>query len=205
MLVVVVTQQKKVRWHAHQHPYPSIWYAPKKLDTFGGVYQNWEQFRKIPPLKNKNLNAKTKKSPWNKDFSLYQPFGHYMAPRVGLEPTTTRLTAACSANWANEEYMPRIRISSDSWFRQLSPFPGSRPPSIIDVKELNFRVRDGNGWILFAIVTGFLEVVPSKLNNVFHLLILDSLLFIYLSIFLNLTAYSFLCFGQALGLLVSIS
>ena len=52
-------------------------------------------------------------------------------------------------------------------FRQLSTFPGSRPPSIIDVKELNFRVRDGNGWILLAIVTGYpLEVVPSKLNNV---------------------------------------
>ena len=55
-----------------------------------------------------------------------------------------------------------------SSFRQLSTFPGSRPPSIIDVKELNFRVRDGNGWFLLAIVTGFpfLEVVPSKLNNV---------------------------------------
>ena len=50
---------------------------------------------------------KTKKSPWNKDFSLYQPFGHYMAPRAGLEPATTRLTAACSANWAKEEYLSR--------------------------------------------------------------------------------------------------
>ena len=38
-------------------------------------------------------------------------------------------------------------------FRQLSTFPGGRPPSIIDVKELNFRVRDGNGWDLFAIAT----------------------------------------------------
>ena len=39
-------------------------------------------------------------------------------------------------------------------FRQRSIFPGSHPPSIIDVKELNFRVRNGNGWILLAIVTG---------------------------------------------------
>ena len=40
-------------------------------------------------------------------------------------------------------------------FRQLSTFPGSRPPSIIDVKELNFCVRHGNRWILLAIVTGW--------------------------------------------------
>ena len=26
--------------------------------------------------------------------------------------------------------------------------------SIIGTKELNFRVRDGNGWVLFAMVTG---------------------------------------------------
>ena len=38
-------------------------------------------------------------------------------------------------------------------FRQLSIFPGSLPPSIVDVKELNFRVRYGNGWGLFAIAT----------------------------------------------------
>ena len=41
-------------------------------------------------------------------------------------------------------------------FRQLLTFPGSHPPSIIDVKELNFRVRYGNGWILLAIITGFI-------------------------------------------------
>ena len=28
-----------------------------------------------------------------------------MAPRVGLEPTTYRLTAERSTNWANEEYL----------------------------------------------------------------------------------------------------
>ena len=50
-------------------------------------------------------------------------------------------------------------------FRQLSIFPGSHPPSIFNVKELNFRVRYGYGWFLFAIVTGFFRVIPSKLNN----------------------------------------
>ena len=43
-------------------------------------------------------------------------------------------------------------------FRQLSTFPGSHPPSIIDVKGLNFCVRHGNRWIPLAIVTGFLSI-----------------------------------------------
>ena len=30
--------------------------------------------------------------------------------------------------------------------------------SIIGAKELNFRVRDGNGWILFAVVTGQIKI-----------------------------------------------
>ena len=29
----------------------------------------------------------------------------FLAPPVGLEPTTTRLTAACSTDWAKEEYL----------------------------------------------------------------------------------------------------
>ena len=36
-------------------------------------------------------------------------------------------------------------------------FPGSLPPSIISAKELNFRVRDGYGCVLFAIVTKYLR------------------------------------------------
>ena len=37
--------------------------------------------------------------------------------------------------------------------RRRPTFPGSCPPSIISAKELNFRVRDGNGCVLFAIIT----------------------------------------------------
>ena len=40
----------------------------------------------------------------------------------------------------------------------LSIFPGSFPPSIFDANELNFRVRDGNGWTLIAIGTNYLDV-----------------------------------------------
>ncbi len=38
--------------------------------------------------------------------------------------------------------------------RHLPIFPCSCPHSIIGAEELNFRVRDGNGCTLFAIVTG---------------------------------------------------
>lgn len=40
-----------------------------------------------------------------------------------------------------------------------SIFPGSRPPSIVDARELNGRVRDGNGWDLSAIITGCANVI----------------------------------------------
>ena len=36
-------------------------------------------------------------------------------------------------------------------FRQRPTLPLSRPSSTIGAKELNFRVRDGNGCFLFAI------------------------------------------------------
>ena len=34
-------------------------------------------------------------------------------------------------------------------------FPGGCPPSIFGTKELNYRVRDGNGWTLFVIDTDY--------------------------------------------------
>ena len=38
----------------------------------------------------------------------------------------------------------------------LPIFPGSRPPSIVGVHELNFCVRDGNRWTLMTINTNYL-------------------------------------------------
>ena len=38
-----------------------------------------------------------------------------LAPDVGLEPTTDRLTADCSTYWANQEY--RIRLTDGLWSR----------------------------------------------------------------------------------------
>ena len=39
----------------------------------------------------------------------------------------------------------------------LPIFPGSRPPSIVGVHELNFCVRDGNRWTLMTINTNSLD------------------------------------------------
>ncbi len=41
------------------------------------------------------------------------------------------------------------------FIRRRPTFPGGLPPSIISAEELNFRVRDGNGCVLFAIVTEY--------------------------------------------------
>ena len=98
---------------------------------------------------------------------LYQKYPSFMAPQTGLEPVTPRLTAACSANWAIEaysdnKYYPVVRWIMSfvlfSWAinkkcRRRLIFPGGCPPSIFSAEELNYRVRDGNGWTLFAIDT----------------------------------------------------
>ncbi|CDZ25144.1 putative membrane protein [[Clostridium] cellulosi] len=38
-------------------------------------------------------------------------------------------------------------------------FPGGRPPSIFGTDELNFRVRNGNGWVLIVIGTGYILIL----------------------------------------------
>ena len=39
--------------------------------------------------------------------------------------------------------------------RHRAIFPGRRQPSIVATDELNFRVRNGNGWTLIVIGTNF--------------------------------------------------
>ena len=120
----------------------------------------------------------------------------FMAPPVRLERTTLRLTAACSTDWAKEEYIRMyynikcirckqfketllvklvhhqgfepgthwLRVScSTNWAngaylgisRHRPIFPGRLQPSIFSTHELNYRVRNGNGWILVVIDTDY--------------------------------------------------
>ena len=81
-------------------------------------------------------------------------FGAFsMAPPVGLEPTTLRLTAACSTDWAKEECYYRPVLVGGNLCRRRLIFPGGCPPSIVSTSELNYRVRNGNGWTLIVIGT----------------------------------------------------
>jgi hypothetical protein len=68
-----------------------------------------------------------------------------MAPQAGFEPATNRLTADCSTT----ELLRNGYLKA--W--QRPTLAGALAPTTIGAGELNFRVRDGNGCDLSAIVT----------------------------------------------------
>ena len=49
----------------------------------------------------------------------------------------------------------RPRLASWAFVLALPIFPGRLQPSIVGRSELNFRVRDGNGWTLALISTNY--------------------------------------------------
>ena|SRR5699024_2017660 len=109
-----------------------------------------------------------------------------MAPRVGLEPTTYRLTAECSTiELPRNVHTFLIYIFNYRTFckvvRRCSTLPSRHQLSTIDAKRLNFCVRYGYRCIPFAIV---------------------ALLFIYKSLFNHTVIY---ISGQAFDLLVSVN
>ena len=79
-------------------------------------------------------------------------FASALAPQEGLEPTTLRLTAECSA----------IELLRNS-IRRRPTLPGRCQPSTIGAERLNFCVRYGNRWDPLAIVTGISTL--SRLQN----------------------------------------
>ena len=66
----------------------------------------------------------------------------HMAPKVGFEPTTYRLTAGCSTFEL---------LRNNNWLWPTLPRPFGL--STISDEELNFCVRYGNRCILFSIIT----------------------------------------------------
>ena len=78
------------------------------------------------------------------------------------------MTRAWHANDAATTKMPnKIKKS-----RQRSTLPHSHPCSTIDAKELNFRVRDGIGCGLFAIITGKIIEVRDRFIHQTYLMTL---------------------------------
>ena len=83
-----------------------------------------------------------------------------MAPQVGFEPTTPRLTAECST----------VELLRNFEFRQRPTLPEGLPSSTIGAEGLNFCVRYGNRCIPFAIVTGFTPALkPGNLKGLLHI------------------------------------
>ena len=75
-------------------------------------------------------------------------------------------------------------IFETAWPSQTRPFPvlalpifpGRLQPSIVGRSELNFRVRDGNGWTLALISTNLLSCVQeSKQRKLYHFSLLTAL------------------------------
>ena len=80
-----------------------------------------------------------------------EPLGYFsinMAPQVGLEPTTDRLTADSSTT---ELLRNNISLATSYSHRD-------KVPTTIGARELNFRVRYGNGCDLSAIITRLLSL-----------------------------------------------
>ena len=69
-----------------------------------------------------------------------------------------------------EEYLEwPVLVRPDHSVLALPIFPGRLQPSIVGRSELNFRVRDGNGWTLALINTNFCTAIHS--NNPYYILL----------------------------------
>ena len=94
---------------------------------------------------------------------------HYLSSRVGqvLYLRETR------CQW-HREARKDSTISGGVSVLALPIFPGSHPPSIVGVHELNFCVRDGNRWTLMTINTNFCGwlLTISMSNDFRHLTLL---------------------------------
>ena len=62
-----------------------------------------------------------------------------------------------------------VKLKSN-WSRRRPMFPGGVPPSIFGTVELNFRVRNGNGWILNVIGTGLGDLERFQCYHIFVVL-----------------------------------
>ena len=54
-------------------------------------------------------------------------------------------------------YEKDLVLLNEVFVLALPSFPGSHPPSIVGVHELNFCVRDGNRWSLMTINTNYVD------------------------------------------------
>ena len=96
---------------------------------------------------------------WTRKKQTLKWVSAFLAPQTGLEPVTPRLTAACSTDWAIKAFKVFYHLSLPKVVlcRHRLIFPGRFQPSIVSTDELNYRVRNGNGWTLIAKNTDYLN------------------------------------------------
>ena len=107
--------------------------------------------------------------------------GFLHAPQVGLEPTTLRLTAECSAIELLRHGGWKIHPIG---IRRRPTLPGRVQPSTIGAAGLNFCVRYGNRWNPFAIATGNRIIFVGPRSVIIHSLYLPKVSFCPLEVFL---------------------
>ena len=70
----------------------------------------------------------------------------------------------CAAN-------KKARVKRLSPVLALPIFPGRRQPSIVGRNELNYRVRNGNGWTLVLISTNYLSFRYDRKNMLYYIVL----------------------------------
>ena len=63
--------------------------------------------------------------------------------------------------------MQNSDLKNQSFVLALPVFPGRCQPSIVSRNELNYRVRNGNGWTLALISTNFVDTSSISLAPAF--------------------------------------
>ena len=80
-----------------------------------------------------------------------------------LNRILTKLTAL------HEIHATKKRRSKDRRLMlALSIFPGRCQPSIVDRNELNYRVRNGNGWTLILISTNYMSSSTARKQTILY-------------------------------------
>ena len=90
-------------------------------------------------------------------------FQKILAVYISLSPPFSPQKAAISINKQKKRRSKDRRL-----VLALSIFPGRCQPSIVDRNELNYRVRNGNGWTLILISTNYMSSSTARKQTILY-------------------------------------
>ena len=90
-------------------------------------------------------------------------FQKILAVYISLSPPFSPQKAAISINKQKKQRSKDRRL-----VLALSIFPGRCQPSIVDRNELNYRVRNGNGWTLILISTNYMSSSTARKQTILY-------------------------------------